>query len=142
MFSNRRLDFLTRSDFLFGYTPSLLHNRRRRFQSRIGGIFCYVYLTILLVYCLILSLEYQRDDITGFTTSNSKNVASFYPALETDFDLAFGFTREKLPPDIGFWKVNHVRREWNLENTRSFEKKSNDFPERDCRHTDEFLTNN
>ena len=86
----------------------------------------------------MLAIRYASDDITGLTTENSKNITEFFPAKETDFNLAFGFIGRDLPPDIGYWKINHIKRHWNSDNTRSIKDHSFNYEVRKCNKDDEF----
>ena len=95
---NEISDLFTKSDQFFGYSPQLLHGRKKRFQSAIGGLFCYTYLLILLGYAgqMIVLLaqnkttglnkDFKFIDANDLMIANSKGVNN-----NTDFNMAFGF---------------------------------------------------
>jgi hypothetical protein len=58
---------LQSSDYMFGVRPQLLINGKKRFQSKIGGLFFYLYLVTLLTYVAILSSRYASNETKDIT---------------------------------------------------------------------------
>lgn len=121
MVSNGMFDFLIRTDFFFGYRPQLYHGRRKRFQSVVGGGFCYVYLFVLLIWSTFLTIEYWKNETTGLNKNfeyidyhsheddeRLNEISHFKPndkEMGIDFNMAFGFIKTNMPKSIGRWRV-------------------------------------